>query len=76
MNLHTTFQGAYAGLISGLVIALWLGIAPIIYTPYSPTKPISIEGCPLKNLTGSDMTIGPTLGYTMTTPAEPRPEDK
>ena len=72
-------QGAYSGLICGLIVALWLGISAVVYKPYVPTPRNSIAGCPIKNMTDWEMTTVEeytTMDYLMTTTEEERPEDR
>ncbi|CAL1543859.1 unnamed protein product [Lymnaea stagnalis] len=45
--------GAGAGLISSLVICLYVGIDPVIYPPPNIDLPLRTDGCPLANSTWS-----------------------
>ncbi|KAK3582997.1 hypothetical protein CHS0354_005637 [Potamilus streckersoni] len=39
------YKGAYAGLISSLVIMLWIGVGTYVYKPKNWQASISVEGC-------------------------------
>ena len=39
------FQGAYVGLITGLVFMFWIGVGAYITKPYIPRAIISTAGC-------------------------------
>ncbi|KAK2148113.1 hypothetical protein LSH36_515g02003 [Paralvinella palmiformis] len=49
--------GAFIGTFASLVITLWIGLGGQIYKPTAHHPPISISGCPLKN-------ISETMSYT------------
>lgn len=42
-----SLQGAMSGLITGLIITLWIGFGRP--KPPPPFKPVSVEGCPAMN---------------------------
>ncbi|XP_065135745.2 sodium-coupled monocarboxylate transporter 1 [Paramisgurnus dabryanus] len=70
--------GGFVGLISGLVITLWVGIGAQLYPPL-PEKtlrlPLSVEGCAVSPMNQTTTVIPFTTvlhNYTTTTPA-PRP---
>ncbi|KAK4008520.1 Uncharacterized protein APZ42_013873 [Daphnia magna] len=67
--------GAAAGLLSSLLLMLWIGVGTQVAKAQGfikvPRKPVSFEGCPfnstMANFTSSTTTEFPTIGFDTTT---------
>ena len=63
-SLSHLFQGAFSGLIVGLIFMFWIGIGAQVVKPPIPKANISIEGCNW-NLTTTAATVTPFLNSTI-----------
>ena len=54
------------GLIVALLIQLWIGVGAAIVKPVYPRPSLSIDNCPIDNITESLLTGNHTLGENFT----------
>lgn len=57
-------QGAYAGLLSGVVFGLWIAIGAHIHKPYVYRPPIQVYGCNW-NISGTDHVVDTSYQLSM-----------
>ncbi|XP_074659559.1 sodium-coupled monocarboxylate transporter 1-like [Tubulanus polymorphus] len=60
----SNWKGSFIGLISGLIVTLWIGIGAQVHKPFNPKATVSIAGC---NITSNFTTSVMTSTMTMTT---------
>ena len=70
MNIYFSFQGAFAGLIIGLIFMFWIGIGAYVtqVSKTIPKSPVSVIGCNWNlTTTAATTTVNGTVSAMMST---------